>query len=207
MKKVVLTIAVALFSIASFAQKKISDVAKFESETIDFGKIKQGVPVKGTFTVTNIGNEPLIIEQANPTCGCTISDYTKSPIAPGKTGVINATYNAASPNHFEKHLTVKFAGIEEVKSITFTGDVIPEAVAAAPVTATEEIAKQKVAGSTGNPAKLVAATPKVAAKVATKKITPAKKATTPVKKAVVPVKKAAVPVKKVVKTIKTEVKQ
>jgi len=38
--------------------------------------------------------------------------------------VINATYNAAAMGHFEKHLTVKFAGIDEIKSITFTGDVL-----------------------------------------------------------------------------------
>jgi len=124
MKKFLLPVAALLLSTAIFAQKKIADVAKFKSETIDFGKIKQGVPAKGTFIVTNIGKEPLIIEQANPTCGCTISDYTKEPIAPGKTGVINATYNAASLNHFDKHLTVKFAGIDEIKSITFTGDVV-----------------------------------------------------------------------------------
>jgi hypothetical protein len=48
----------------------------------------------------------------------------KAPIAAGKNGTINATYNAASPGHFDKHLTVKFAGIDEVKSITLTGDVL-----------------------------------------------------------------------------------
>jgi len=74
-----------------------ADVAKFNTQTIDFGKIKQSVPAKGTFIVTNISKAPLIIEQANPTCGCTISDYTKEPIAPSKTGTINATYNAAMP--------------------------------------------------------------------------------------------------------------
>ncbi|MES2848512.1 MAG: DUF1573 domain-containing protein [Bacteroidota bacterium] len=125
MKRILLSAAVFALTTTAFAQKKIADVAKFASETIDFGKIKQNVPQKGTFIVTNISNEPLIIEQANPTCGCTISDYTKEPIAPGKTGVINATYNAANPGHFDKHLTVKFAGVDEVKSITFTGDVIP----------------------------------------------------------------------------------
>jgi len=124
MKKFLFPVAALFLSTVVLAQKKIADVAKFKSETIDFGKIKQGVPAKGTFTVTNIGKEPLIIEQANPTCGCTISDYTKEPIAPGKTGIINATYNAASLNHFDKHLTVKFAGIDEIKSITFTGDVV-----------------------------------------------------------------------------------
>ncbi len=125
MKRILLSVAVFALTTTAFAQKKIADIAKFANETIDFGKIKQGVPQKGTFTVTNIGNEPLIIEQANPTCGCTISDYTKEPIAPGKTGVINATYNAANAGHFEKHLTVKFAGVDEMKSITFVGDVVP----------------------------------------------------------------------------------
>jgi hypothetical protein len=124
MKKIFLASLFFTMTASSFAQKKVADVAKFAAETINLGNIKQGVPTKGTFTLTNISNQPLIIEQANPTCGCTISDYTKAPIAAGKNGTINATYNAASPGHFDKHLTVKFAGIDEVKSITLTGDVL-----------------------------------------------------------------------------------
>ncbi len=124
MKKILLASLFFTMTASSFAQKKVADVAKFATETINLGNIKQGVPTKGTFTLTNISNQPLIIEQANPTCGCTISDYTKAPIASGKNGTINATYNAASPGHFDKHLTVKFAGIDEVKSITLTGDVL-----------------------------------------------------------------------------------
>jgi hypothetical protein len=124
MKKILLSAAVFALCATAFAQKKVDDIAKFTTETINLGKIKQGVPTKGVFTVTNISNQALIIEQANPTCGCTISDYTKEPIAAGKTGVINATYNAANVGHFDKHLTVKFAGIDEMKSITLTGDVV-----------------------------------------------------------------------------------
>lgn len=125
MKKLILSVAAFTFVTALVAQPKtVADVAKFESETIDLGKVHQGNPATATFTVTNIGKEPLIIEQANPTCGCTISNYTKEPIAPGKTGTINATYNAAAVSHFDKHLTVKFAGIDEIKSITITGDVL-----------------------------------------------------------------------------------
>jgi hypothetical protein len=114
-------------SVAATPKLTQADVAKFNTQIIDFGKIKQSVPAKGTFIVTNIGKTPLIIEQANPTCGCTISDYTKEPIAIGKTGVINATYNAANAGHFEKHLTVKFAGVDEIKSIVLTGEVLPAA--------------------------------------------------------------------------------
>lgn len=124
MKKIVLSAAIFALSTAAFAQKKVDEIAKFTAETISLGKIKQGLPTKAVFTVTNIGNQALIIEQANPTCGCTISDFTKEPIAAGKSGVINATYNAANVGHFDKHLTVKFAGIDEMKSITLTGDVV-----------------------------------------------------------------------------------
>ena len=124
MKKLFLSFAALTFSAMLFAQKTVADVAKFESETIDLGKVKQGVPATATFVVKNVGTEPLIIEQANPTCGCTMGDYTKAPIAPGKTGTITATYNAAAANHFDKHLTVKFAGDDELKSITITGDVL-----------------------------------------------------------------------------------
>ena len=124
MKKLILSVAALSFATFLFAQKTAKDVASFASETIDLGKVQQNVPAKATFTVTNIGTEPLIIEQASPTCGCTIGDYTKSPIAPGKTGTITATYNAAALNHFDKHMTVKFAGVDETKSITITGDVL-----------------------------------------------------------------------------------
>ena len=151
MKKLLFSAVVLAFTATAFAQpqaKKVTDVAKFASETIDFGKIKQGVPAKGIFTVTNISTTPLIIEQANPTCGCTISDYTKEPIAPGKNGIINATFNAANVGHFEKHLTVKFAGVDEIKSITFTGDVLSaeefdKAKTAAPATAVTAPVKVK----------------------------------------------------------------
>lgn len=126
MKKLLL--AVLLFSSYSlFAQKKADDIAKINVETYDLGKVKQNVPATATFVVTNIGNEDLLIDQANPTCGCTISDYTKSPIAPGKTGVIKATYNAATLGHIDKTLTVKFAGADDIKFIKLTGEVLSPA--------------------------------------------------------------------------------
>jgi hypothetical protein len=129
MKKLLLGF-LALSSVSVFAQtKKADDIAKLNVETYDFGKIKQNVPATATFVVTNIGTEPLLIEQANPTCGCTISDYTKTPIAPGKTGTIKATYNAAAMGHIDKTLTVKFAGADDIKFIKLTGEVVPATAA------------------------------------------------------------------------------
>ncbi len=124
MKKLFLSLTALTFSALLFAQKTVADVAKFESETINQGYLKQNDPKEVKFIVTNISKEPLIIEQANPTCGCTMGDYTKSPIAPGATGFISAKFNAANAGHFTKNLTVKFAGVDEMKSITITGDVL-----------------------------------------------------------------------------------
>ena len=123
MKKLLLAV-LALSSTTLFAQKKADDIAKFNTETFDFGKIKQNVPATATVVVTNIGTEPLMIDQAAPSCGCTISDYTKTPIAPGKTGEIKATFNAAAIGRIDKTITVKFAGADDVKFIKLTGEVL-----------------------------------------------------------------------------------
>ena len=127
MKKVLIALVAFASTTAVFAQKKVTDVAKFSTDTYDLGKMKQNVPATATFTVTNISKDPLIIEAANPTCGCTISDYTKSPIAPGQSGTIKATYNASGSGAIHKTLTVKFAGVDEIKSINLGGEVLDPA--------------------------------------------------------------------------------
>jgi hypothetical protein len=124
MKKILFSLTVLVLSIAAMAQVKSDDIAKIKVETIDLGKIPQGVPAVSTFVVTNIGKTDLIIESANPTCGCTVGDYTKAPIPPGKTGTITATFNAAALGPINKHMNVKFAGAEDTKSIGFTGEVL-----------------------------------------------------------------------------------
>jgi hypothetical protein len=124
MKKLFLSLTALTFSAMLFAQKTVADVAKFETETINQGTIKQNEPKEVKFVITNISKEPLIIESATPGCGCTMGDYTKSPIAPGATGFISAKFNAAAAGHFTKSLSVKFAGVDEMKTITISGDVL-----------------------------------------------------------------------------------
>jgi Protein of unknown function (DUF1573) len=168
MKKVILSLLVLVISTGLVAQKTAASVAKLDNEKINLGQIKQGNPTTAKFVVTNISSEPLIIEQANPTCGCTVSDYTKEPIAPGKTGYINATYNAASPGHFDKTLTVKYAGIDQPQSIMITGEVIASTEATSAVAKTEEVKAPAIA-----PVSPVSAP---VTKTVSAKATPAKKA-------------------------------
>ena len=124
MKKLFFALTALSLSAGVFAQVKSDDIAKIKAETIDLGKIPQGIPAVSTFVVTNIGKTDLIIESANPTCGCTVGDYTKSPIKPGQTGTITATFNAAGLGPIDKHMNVKFAGAEDTKSIGFKGEVL-----------------------------------------------------------------------------------
>lgn len=81
-------------------------VAKFENQTFDFGKIKQGEPVTHEFKFTNTGSAPMIISNVSASCGCTTPDWTKDIIPPGGKGFIKATYNAAAAGAFSKSVTV-----------------------------------------------------------------------------------------------------
>jgi hypothetical protein len=178
MKKLLFSIVALTLTTGIFAQKKSDDVAKIKTETIDLGKIKQDNPTPAIFDVTNIGTEDLLIEQANPTCGCTISDYTKDKIAPGKSGYIKATYNAKNIGPFEKHLTVKFAGCDDMKSITIKGEVIKnEDAAVAPAPTESPVAESAPVVDKVVPAKATA----TSSKVAPAKKAPAKKKATPAK--------------------------
>lgn len=121
--KNLLLVVFALISTTLFAQEA-KDVAKFDKMVFDFGKVQQGTASTATFVVTNIGKTPLIIDQAAPSCGCTVSDYTKTPIQPGATGYIKATYDGAAVGRIDKNVTVVFAGIQDPVFLKLAGEVI-----------------------------------------------------------------------------------
>jgi hypothetical protein len=105
MKKLILMCAVVLgFAFNASAQTDNKAEFKFNEEKHDFGKIPQGKPVTTVFTYTNVGVEPLILTEVKPTCGCTIADYTKTPVKKGESGKITITYNAAVVAPFTKPL-------------------------------------------------------------------------------------------------------
>src|SRR6476661_3613110 len=68
---------------------------KFERETYDFGEISQGEKVSYDFKFTNTGKSPLIVSNTTATCGCTVPEPPKEPIAPGATGIIHVVFDSA----------------------------------------------------------------------------------------------------------------
>jgi len=96
---------------------------KWSKETYDFGKIKQNKPVTVEFELTNIGNAPLLIVKVEPACNCTTSDYTKSPIMPGKKGIVKVSFDAKNLGNFSKSVNVTTNAKEALSIIKFFGTV------------------------------------------------------------------------------------
>jgi hypothetical protein len=125
MKKLFFIAAAFIVTSGAMAQTtKPDDVAKFNTNKYDFGKVKQNVPAVYSFEITNTSNKPLVIENAHATCGCTVPEYQKDPILPGKSAKIKVQYNAANGGQFDKTVFVKLAGVDEEKSLGITGEVL-----------------------------------------------------------------------------------
>lgn len=79
----------------------------FTQELHDFGDINEGDVVEHTFTFKNTGDAPLIISNARASCGCTVPQWPKEPIAVGEEGEIKVRFNSkGKPGMQNKTVTV-----------------------------------------------------------------------------------------------------
>ena len=96
----------------------------WKSEMIEVGEIPQNQPKAIEFEFKNTGKTDVIITNVKASCGCTATDYTKTPIKPGGTAKVTATYNAANKGAFTKTVTVTTNAEEASKILSFKGTVI-----------------------------------------------------------------------------------
>jgi len=155
MKKSIFAVAIlALASTGVFAQGKKLEVAqktvsvspavapapaaaatpettiKFKTETHDFGTLQEGDPAEAEFVFTNTGKKPLIIQNVQPGCGCTTPFWSKDPVAPGKTGIIKASYGTKGRvGAFNKNITVTSTAGTNIIYIKGTVEKAPESSA------------------------------------------------------------------------------
>ena len=128
MKKIILSIAALVFTVAAMAQQKIDSLIKMNTVNHNFGKIKQGVPVDVYFEITNISDQPVVVENTSAPCGCTTPEKITEPILPGKKAKFKVQYNAAAIAPFTKDINIKLAGLDQPKTVKITGEVLtPEA--------------------------------------------------------------------------------
>lgn len=102
---------------------------KFEKTQHNFGIFAQDTAVVShDFVFTNVGKEPLIIHQANASCGCTVPEYTLEPIMPGEKGKITVTYDGRGrrPGVFRKSITIHNNGRRSPIRIYIEGEMIAD---------------------------------------------------------------------------------
>jgi hypothetical protein len=97
---------------------------KWQETTHNFGDIKKGVPVTNDFTFVNTTSETIVISNVKASCGCTATNYTKTPIKPGETGFVSAKFNAAAAGPFSKTVRVNFNEGEKPVTLVIKGKVV-----------------------------------------------------------------------------------
>lgn len=112
MKKLVLSlatvVATALFVNAQDSPLPAAGGAEidFEKEVHDYGTMKQYGDASCEFTFTNTGTAPLIISNAKGSCGCTVPQWPREPIAPGASNTIKVKYDSKRVGPINKSVTI-----------------------------------------------------------------------------------------------------
>jgi len=95
----------------------------FETETIDYGTIKQGEEGTREFKFKNTGKEPLVISNARGSCGCTVPTWPKEPVMKGQTGILKVHYDTKRVGAFTKTVTIESNAKTSPKVVTIKGTV------------------------------------------------------------------------------------
>lgn len=125
--KLVFILAGILFAISSISAQNNARISADEL-IYNFGTIGESDGLAShIFTIKNTGNGPLVITRITASCGCTQPEWTKEPIAPGKTGEVKVTYNPKGrPGPFYKTIAIYSNGKKGSFSLGIKGNVTPK---------------------------------------------------------------------------------
>lgn len=121
---IAVTFATAQSNTPAAATKASGAAIAFEKETIDYGVIQQNAEPVRIFKFKNTGTEPLIIKNAQGSCGCTVPTYPTEPILPGASGEIKVKYDTSRIGKFSKRVTLTTNANPESSVLTITGEVL-----------------------------------------------------------------------------------
>ena len=131
-----LVLFVAGFAANTVVAQEVANGAKIEfaKEVHDYGTVEYGGNGQCTFEFTNTGNAPLIISNAKGSCGCTVPQWPKEPIAPGATAKIAVKYDTKRPGAINKSVTITSNAVDApTKVVRIKGTVKPKPASGAPV--------------------------------------------------------------------------
>lgn len=116
MKPITVLFAAVLFSFNVMAQDSNANAPEisFDESVVnengsivyDYGKIYKNSDGTCQFTLTNSGKEPLVLSKVRSSCGCTVPEWPRKPILPGKKATIDVEYDTRRPGRFHKTITI-----------------------------------------------------------------------------------------------------
>lgn len=118
------TVTFATAQNAAAPAKTSGAMIAFEKETIDYGTIQQNAEPVRVFKFKNNGTEPLLIKNAQGSCGCTVPTYPTELILPGQSGEIKVKYDTSRLGKFSKRVTLTTNATPETVVLTITGEVL-----------------------------------------------------------------------------------
>lgn len=98
----------------------------FESMEVDYGVIEHNAEPYREFHYTNTGNAPLVISNAKGSCGCTVPEWSKEPLAPGKSGIIKVRYATNRIGKFSKTITLTTNEPDSKHVLKIKGEVLKD---------------------------------------------------------------------------------
>lgn len=99
----------------------------FSKTEHDFGVINEGDIVETTFSFKNTGKSELIITNAVGSCGCTVPEWPKEPIAAGENGLIKVKFNSqGKPNKQSKTITLTTNTANGKETVLIKAEVTPK---------------------------------------------------------------------------------
>ncbi len=114
-----------LFTLLGATAAQAQGVLTFDKELHDFASVPEGTMATHEFRFKNTGNQPIIIANVQASCGCTTPDWTKTPVLPGKSGMVKAVYSSAGrPGIFNKTVTVMSNAATPSTVLTIKGNVL-----------------------------------------------------------------------------------
>ncbi len=140
MKKLFSILVVMAFVFGAVAQDANADKTKkvkepeitFESLVHDYGNIMQGDNGTCEFVFKNTGKADLLLTNCRSSCGCTVPEWPKDPIAPGKKASIKVKYNTQRIGMINKSITVESNAVNSRVVLNIKGNVSPKPAEAAP---------------------------------------------------------------------------
>ena len=123
MKKLYISIAMALVSIGASAQKM-----EAVNKVVDCGQITYLTPATAEFEVKNKGGKPIRIVDVRTSCGCTDVEYPKGEIPADGSFTVKVTYDAQTMGHFDKLVDLYADGGNRPLVLRMRGHVVREIV-------------------------------------------------------------------------------